>query len=298
MLTFDAMRVIEAIQRRGSFAAAAAELDRVPSAISYTVQKLEEELGLSLFRKEGRRAVLTPAGQALASGAVKMMTEANQLTHQIKQIATGWEPALSIAIDTTVNRTPVWQAVEKLYAVHPSIELSISEQVLGGTWEALFNDSAGLIIGAVENLPDQYQAARQGIRVLPWTPLSMCFVAAPGHPICKTTQPISIDVIQSYRGVAIADTSSRFKSLNRGQFHADHVLYVDNMHEKLMAHLRGIGIGLLPRHLAAPYLESGKLVALEIEAGVHPEPTSIAFRTNNKGRSLQFLVEQLTTNES
>lgn len=48
-LTLEALRVMDAIDRRGSFAAAADELGRVPSALSYTMQKLEEELDVVLL---------------------------------------------------------------------------------------------------------------------------------------------------------------------------------------------------------------------------------------------------------
>ena len=48
-LTLEALRVMDAIDRRGSFAAAADELGRVPSALSYTMQKLEEELDEALL---------------------------------------------------------------------------------------------------------------------------------------------------------------------------------------------------------------------------------------------------------
>jgi len=48
-LTLDALRTLDAIDRRRSFAAAADELFRVPSAVSYTINKLEEELGVALF---------------------------------------------------------------------------------------------------------------------------------------------------------------------------------------------------------------------------------------------------------
>ncbi len=64
-ITLDALEVLDAIDRKGSFAAAANELFRVPSAISYTVQKLEQDLDVVLFRKEGRKAVLTEAGKVL-----------------------------------------------------------------------------------------------------------------------------------------------------------------------------------------------------------------------------------------
>ncbi|WP_140411965.1 LysR family transcriptional regulator, partial [Escherichia coli] len=54
-LTLEALRVMDAIDRRGSFAAAADELGRVPSALSYTMQKLEEELDVVLFDRSGHR---------------------------------------------------------------------------------------------------------------------------------------------------------------------------------------------------------------------------------------------------
>jgi hypothetical protein len=57
-ITLDALEVLDAIDRKGSFAAAANALFRVPSAISYTMQKLEQDLDVVLFQKEGRRATL------------------------------------------------------------------------------------------------------------------------------------------------------------------------------------------------------------------------------------------------
>jgi DNA-binding transcriptional LysR family regulator len=64
-LTLDALEVLDAIARKGSFAGAAEALHRVPSAITYTAQKLEEDLGVSLFDRSGHRAVLTEAGKEL-----------------------------------------------------------------------------------------------------------------------------------------------------------------------------------------------------------------------------------------
>ena len=49
-LSLDALAVLDAIDRRGSFAAAAVELDRVPSAITYTVRRLEEDAGRAAVR--------------------------------------------------------------------------------------------------------------------------------------------------------------------------------------------------------------------------------------------------------
>lgn len=64
-LSIESLEVIDAIARKGSFAAAAESLFRAPSALTYTVRKLEEDLGLSLFDRSGHRAILTKAGEEL-----------------------------------------------------------------------------------------------------------------------------------------------------------------------------------------------------------------------------------------
>jgi DNA-binding transcriptional LysR family regulator len=61
-ISLEGLQIMDAIHRRGSFAGAAEELFRVPSTITYAVQKLEEDLGFSLFRRNGHRPRLTPAG--------------------------------------------------------------------------------------------------------------------------------------------------------------------------------------------------------------------------------------------
>ena len=79
-LSLDALEVLDAIERKGSFAAAANALYRVPSAITYSVQKLEEDLGVVLFRREGRRSILTPAGTVLLEQGRELLAAAERLT--------------------------------------------------------------------------------------------------------------------------------------------------------------------------------------------------------------------------
>ena len=62
--SLNALRTFEAAVRRGSFAAAAAELLLTPSAVSRQIQLLEMQLGATLFRRIGRSVAATDAGQA------------------------------------------------------------------------------------------------------------------------------------------------------------------------------------------------------------------------------------------
>ena len=64
-ITLEALRVLDAIDQKGSFGAAAEALFKVPSALSYTVQKLESDIGVNLFDRSKQRAQLTAAGRLL-----------------------------------------------------------------------------------------------------------------------------------------------------------------------------------------------------------------------------------------
>ena len=85
-LTLEALRVMDAIDRRGSFAAAADELGRVPSALSYTMQKLEEELDVVLFDRSGHRTKFTNVGRMLLERGRVLLEAADKLTTQSKVI--------------------------------------------------------------------------------------------------------------------------------------------------------------------------------------------------------------------
>ena len=65
LLDIDLMKTFVAISDTGSFTSAATEVLRTPSAISMQMNRLEQQLGRSLFTREGRSVTLTTDGEAL-----------------------------------------------------------------------------------------------------------------------------------------------------------------------------------------------------------------------------------------
>src|SRR5690606_9375533 len=147
-LSLDALLVLDAIDRRGSFAAAADELHRVPSAITYTVQKLEEELDVQLFDRRGHRARLTAAGRELLHEGRHLLRAAGALESRVKRVATGWEAELRIAYDTVIPVRGVLRLVGEFYGAECPTRVRLLLEVLGGCWDALAGDRADLAIGA------------------------------------------------------------------------------------------------------------------------------------------------------
>ncbi|MEO7246517.1 MAG: LysR family transcriptional regulator, partial [Rubrivivax sp.] len=75
VLTPEALAMMDTIARSGSFAAAAREMGRVPSALTYSVRQLEEALDVLLFDRRSRQAELTAAGKELLAEGRRLLAE-------------------------------------------------------------------------------------------------------------------------------------------------------------------------------------------------------------------------------
>lgn len=147
-ISLDALVTVDAIARRGSFAGAAKELYRVPSTISYTVSKLEEDLGVPLFERFGPKVTLTPAGEELLREGRHLLKAAGDLECRVRRVASGWETEFSIAIDSVLSPSGLIDDITAFYEVADQTRLRILKEELSGTWEALLDRRADLLIGA------------------------------------------------------------------------------------------------------------------------------------------------------
>jgi DNA-binding transcriptional LysR family regulator len=287
-LSIDSIEVIDAIDRRGSFAAAAQELHRVPSAITYSVRQLEEGLGVELFDRSGHRAVLTDAGRELLAEGRRLLRAAADLECRVQQVARGWESELRIAIDTVVGPSRFYRCLEEFYAQGSGTRLRISTEVLGGTWDALASARADLAIGAAGDAPSGRNFATQ-----PLGRIQMVLVAAPFHPICDEPEPLAEAVVSRYRAVSVADTSRLLAPRTVGMLSGRDVLSVPTMEDKAAAHVAGLGVGFLPRALAQREAEAGRLRILRADPERPPADLFVAWRPGDEGNALRWFVKRL-----
>ncbi len=286
-LTLEALEVLDAIERKGSFAAAAAALYRVPSKITYTVNKLEEDLGVSLFQREGRRSVLTPAGRLLMEQGREILAATERLVETTRQVDSGWESRLNIAIDTVVDFNVVEPVLAGLYQLRPELEVSLYEEVLGGSWEALTQGRVDAVIGATDP-----ELNTQGLRVEKFGDVQWLFVVSRDHPLRERPAPLSSEDIAAYRVVVIRDSSRELPALTRNIMDTQQRLLVPSMEYKIRAQVAGLGVGFAPRSRIEGYLQSGDLVAIDVEGGAD-SALNLAWRANNRGKALSWLVDQL-----
>lgn len=288
-ITLDALEVLDAIDRKGSFAAAANELYRVPSAVSYTIQKLEQDLAVTLFRKEGRKSVLTEAGKVLLEQGRDILDATERLAVATKTTHSGWEPVFNIAIDSILSFDFVYPLISKFYDLQPDSEINLYEEVLGGALEAITSGRADLVIGAGDDPGAGLGVKSKVIQQIEWV-----FTVAPGHPLSQAPLPLSQQLIEQHRFVVVRDSSRNHAPQSRRIFSKRPVLSVPSISEKIRALSFGLGVGFLPAHRVRECLEQGVLVALPVEQQIPADSINIAWKTGNKGKVLRWFIDELS----
>mgnify|MGYP001562854537 CR=1 FL=1 len=286
-ITLDALRTLDAIERRHSFAAAAEELYRVPSAVSYTINKLEEDLGVALFDRSRRKAELTAIGRLVLEQGRQILKATEELTALARQAADGWEVELRICIDSVLTCGPVYDLIEAFQRIQPKTEIRLSEEVLGGSWDALNDGRCDLVIGAEGVSP------AQGFALHPLGEVVFEFAVAAGHPLTALPTPLPASAIHDYPTVIVADSSRHFPVRSSGLLDGRSRIIVPSIEHKIEAQRRGLGVGYLPRHRIMRELAEGQLVVLTLDKPRPPEQISVAWPRDNPGKGLKWFVEQL-----
>lgn len=287
-INLDSLLILDAIERRGSFAAAAEELFRVPSAITYSVQKLEQDLGIKLFDRSGHRAVLTEAGAELLREGRHLLVAAGELESRVKRIASGYEAELRIAVSDLVDMPRLYPIIEAFYRQNCGTRIYLLREVYGGTWDALATGRADLAIGA----PNDGPAGGGYMQHLLGT-LDFVYAVAPHHPLADKPEPLGQCDIMAHRAIAAADSSRNLPPRTSGILSGQDVFTVPDMQAKLEAHLYGLGAGYLPKHIAARYAAEGRLVIKAVAEEKSDLQFFLVWRSRQSGRSLQWFIEQL-----
>jgi len=271
VLTPEALAMMDVIARTGSFAAAARELGKVPSALTYNVRQLEDALDVLLFDRRSRQAKLTAAGEELLNEGRRLLEQIDAVANRVKRVATGWETQLSVAVDGVLSSITVFELCESFFALQSTLpgnaagepghvsgtRLRLRTEVLAGTWEALASGRADLAIG-VRFGPDDSPPV--GVQLQPLGEIRFVFAVAPHHPLASASEPITEAELVRHRAVAVADSAQRLAPVTVNLLPGQDVFTVASTQAKLEAQLRCLGCGYLPEPVAREHIAAGHLV--------------------------------------
>jgi DNA-binding transcriptional LysR family regulator len=288
-ITPELLVVIDAIARHGSFAGAARELNKVPSAITYAVRRLEEGLDVLLFDRSGHRATPTLAGNALLDDGRQILTSLDELSQRVKRVASGWEVELRIAVSAVLRWDPLFDLIDRFQALETGTRLRFSMEVLNGNWDALTSGRADLVIGAEASSTPAGLARAQTLGSM-----TFAFCVAPHHALATVPGPLTQENLTSHCAVVVGDTARAIAPQTRGLLQSQSTLIMPTMQAKIEAQIRGLGCGYIARALAQPYLDQGILVERETTIG-KPQDENLVYACHPqaRGRALKWWLAQL-----
>ncbi len=287
-LTLESLELIDAIDRRGSFSAAGEELHKVPSTISYTVAKIEEDLKVSLFRRNGPRIEITEAGRELLREGRLLLQAAADLECRVQRVASGWESSLQLALDGLIPTETLAPAIAAFHEAADATRLRVVEEAITGTWESLLDVRSDLALAVGPGPAGGGYLAREVAQV------EFRFCVAPFHPLARAAEPLSEAQVRAHRAVAVADSARRLPVRSAGLLSGQRTITVPNLRAKLRLQAEGVGVGYLPAMCVEGLLDAGVLVRKRVEREREPEKLSVAWRVGAQGKALAWWIERLT----
>ncbi len=289
----DVLIILDALEKEGSFAAASAKLFKTPSALSYTVHKLESDLNIQLLDRSGHRARFTRTGQMLLEKGREVLHTVRELEKQAVKLHQGWENELVIGVDDTFPFSLLTPLIEAFYQRHSVTRLKFINGVLGGSWEALTQGRADIIVGALHEPPQssEFGFARLGV-------LEQVFVVATHHPLAGEPEPISRRVIKGCRAIVVGDSSLPECAVSSQLLDDQEAITVFDFKTKLELQISGLGCGYLPRYLAQRFIETGALVEKQVMAQNHSESVWVGWNEQTAGLASAWWRDEILANSA
>lgn len=254
-VTLDQWRTLQAVVDHGGYAQAAEALHKSQSSISYTVAKLQEQLGMELLHIEGRKAVLTPAGEALLQRSRDLLDHAFEIEQVAASLEQGWEAQVGLGVDAIFPKRVLINAFKQFFPDSRGCKLLLREEVLSGAVEVLLEKKVDLSI-------------------TPWVPpgflgerlmtINFVAVAHPDHPLHKLERKVTSHDLSQHLHIVIKDSGEK-QNKDSGWIGSDLRWTVTNLESARQLILEGLGFSWIAVHEACDYIQQGKLLPIDLE---------------------------------
>ena len=286
----EQLRVFQLIVEKGSFSKAAKSLGRAVSAVSYTINTLEEQVGFALFDRSFRQPSLTDEGRMFVRETEMLLRRVERMEAQIHLMRSKVEAVLAIAVDAAFPQSVLVSALAGFDELHPHVALNVSRSYFNGVIEDVRSGRVGFGIVPLErgmqwDGVDGTQIVRE----------VMVPVAAPTHPLGKIGAAIGLRELEDYRQIHLAEGPPGTDVMDYRVHHTD-VWLVDGLPLQCDLLAAGLGWGFVPSDVGLALIKAGRLVEIdckEIEHAPSRRFSVIWSTARPPGLAGTNLVEQL-----
>jgi len=259
-ITLKQMKILEAVVEHHSYTDAAKSLFMTQPAVSMQIKQMEDQAGLPLFEREGKRVTTTEAGLELvhyAQNIRQQLNEAEQVLEELKGLKRG---KLHLTMASTAN----YFAPHLIAAFHheyPGAQVTLDVTNRAGLLDALDNNSTDMVI--MGRPPEGHNLIG-----IPFINNPLVVIAYPEHPLARKKGIQLLEVANESFIVRERDSGTRM-AVDR--FFAEHALelipgMVMNRSEAIkQAVMAELGLGIVSLHTIEMELALKRLVVLNVE---------------------------------
>ncbi|HDS9360171.1 TPA: LysR family transcriptional regulator [Enterobacter chengduensis] len=250
--TLEQWSLLEKVVEAGSFAKAAELTNRSQSSVSYNLSLLQERLGVALLAAEGRRAVLTPAGELLLSQVKPLLKAFSYVETRAATLRSGVRTRIDLMVDSIFPRRRLFAILRQFQQRYPQTQVRLTEVLENASVDAASSEADVMVL-----------TRRQDITGLGEWLMNVDFVAVAhrDHPLFALDAPLNDDLLRPWPLIQIADshTSAR-PSAEAWTF--------STIDAAIEAVISQVGYGWLPEERIQRLLEQGVLKTLPLSHGV------------------------------
>lgn len=249
----SSLLALEAVERLGSATAAAAELSLTHSAVSRQLKALEEQIGVVLFRREGKGLALTPAGLDYAASVRGYLQDLARASLKIR--AAGSRSNLNLAVLPTFGQHWLLPRLHEFSLRHPEITVNVSTRLT--TFDFAREKFDAAIHFGIRDWPGVEYLNLMREQVMP--------VAAPALVPSGPIRPADLLRLPLLHLQSRPGAWEEWFARNGLEAARLRGMLFDQFSHLAEAAALGMGIALLPRFLAEAEIDRGRLRALSAE---------------------------------
>lgn len=273
------LEIVRAVEQHGSLTAAAEKLHLTQSALSHTARKLEDQLGLAIWRREGRRLRPTQAGEYLLTVANRLLPQLAHAEERLRQFALGERGILRIGMECHPCYQWLLKIVSPYLAAWPAVDVDVKQKFQFGGIGALFGYEIDTLV-----TPDPLYKA--GLIFEPVFDYEQVLVVGPEHPLRNVAhvQPgqLADETLITYP-VAVDRLDIYTQFLTPAGINPKRHTTVESTDIMLLMVANGRGVAALPRWLVEEQSSRFEVLAVRLGRQGVAKQIFLGFREEDAG---------------
>lgn len=249
-------KTLHAVIDCGGYAEAAERLHTSQSAVSYTISKLQTQLGIPLLKIEGRKAQLTDAGKDLLQRSRDLIKSAVELEIYAENLKQRWSSNIRLVVTKDFPASVLLTALRNFSQFGASPNVSLCEASVSQSEKALVEHMADLAISS--QVPNGFVGT-------PLLEIKYVGVAHPNSPLFKMNRQLAPSDLTSHTQIVIDTESDNLHKKNERPIGHRLQWNVSDFDTATRAVCAGIGYAWLPWHRVEKWVERGEMAILPMK---------------------------------